>query len=281
VFLLVLASAMEILSTPKPDQPHGFVAIDSMPIGTTSNALANHESSSNSYGFRAAVTFKHDRFLVEGSERDYVYDHHADTLGEPCSSGSNCNTIVGSEPSYRSGICPGNGDPGCVTVIGHTAYENGASQSGQVYVPTMTAEDHEDELHAAYRVANAPLYLGVGMMQRSSNYAGYPKIMGLGLGATYLPNFQNRISPYGSLYYYPEVAGTYRGATATALGPLSGATFILGYHVISYELGTVYTQPNSGLFMGISLRGDRSQQTEDAPSSVTHNALALSIGYHY
>ena len=278
---LALITAMVGNTVAKTDQAHGYVAVDSMPVATVSNALANHESASNSYGFRGAITFHHDLFLIEGSERDYVYMHNANTLGASCTSGTNCNTIVGSSPNYRQGTCPGNGDPGCVTVIGHTAYENGASQSGQVYVPSMTAEDHEDELHAAFHVAKAPLYVGFGVLQRNSNYAGYPKIAGVGIGATCLPDFQKRVSPYGSLYYYPEVSGMYHGAIAAALGPLSGAPFILGYHITSYELGTVYTQATSGLFAGISIRGDRSQQTEDAPSSVTHNALALTIGFHY
>jgi hypothetical protein len=281
MFLFLLATLLPLPTADKSDQPHGYVAIDSMPIASSSNALADHESASNSYGFRAAVTFRHERFLIEGGERDYVYSHNANTSGAPCSSGLNCNTIVGYAPIYRSGACPGNGDPGCVTVIGHNAYENGAPHSGQVYIPAMTAQDHDDELHAGVRVTKAPVYVGVGLMQRNSNYAGYPRITGLGVGATCLPKFQNRVSPYGSLYYYPEVVGTYHGAVASGLGALSGASFILGYHVTSYELGTVFTQAASGLFMGISIRGDRSRQTEDAPTGVTHNALAMTIGYHY
>jgi hypothetical protein len=189
-----------------------------------------------------------------------------------------CGTVVGSDFNYRGGTCP-SADPGCVTVIGHGAYEQGIGK-GQAYVPAFRAQDRDYDARLGLKVASPRMYIAASYLWRRFDYLGYPTQHGFGFGLDKLPDLDDPLSIYGSLYYYPSVNGTYSGPTSTLLGALSGATFAWQYRLLKYEIGVTYRIGRSPLFVEAGWLGDKGTGKLNAPSDYSHNALFLGGGLH-
>ena len=123
------------------------------------NEFSPGNTGSGSYTARAGWEFSalNIPWMVEADYRDFGYPHHASA---PTFNANGANVS-----------CPGN--PGCVTV------DRGGL--GQTYVPAFTARDTEEDFRlGVVRVANPRVYVGVGYLLRSDNYAA---IRGLLVGA--------------------------------------------------------------------------------------------------
>lgn len=268
--------------TPLASKPaiSGFVAADAFLSSKIHNELAPGVSAKNAFDVKAAleIPLGSSAIMLGGDFRQYHYDHSANLGFVPCADVATCSTVVGSDFNYRAGTCPST-DPGCVTVIGHGAYEQVIGK-GQAYVPAFVAQDRDYDARLGVRVASPRLYIAASYLWRTFDYLGYPTQRGLGFGLEKLPDLDQPLSWYGSAYYYPSVSGNYTGPTSVLLGSLSGAAFEWQYRVLKYEIGATYSLGQGPLFLEAGWLGDRGTGKLNAPSDYNHNALFLGGGLH-
>jgi hypothetical protein len=183
-------------------------------------------------------------WMIEGNFRQFNYPHLQTAITPPVA--APCEPV---------------GDPGCVTVIGG---------NGSTFVPAFTARDYDFDGRLGLRIANPRIYIGVGYLTRSGNY-GYPVIKNFGYGIEKLPDLDQPFSIYGSLWYYPNVNGTY--------GPTGQK---LGYNVMKYAIGGTYSfGPNQPLFIDFGYLGDKGQNKTNAPSDFTHSGPYAGLGLKF
>jgi hypothetical protein len=259
-----------------------YVASDALADVKIHNELAPGVTGATSFDVKGAleIPFGPSGLMVGGDFRQFQYAHSANLGFVPCAAAtSTCSTVVGGDPSYRGGPCP-SADPGCVTVIGHGAYE-AAIGAGQAYVPSFVAQDRDYDARVGLKVASPGVYAAASYLWRHFDYLGYPMQHGLGLGIEKLPDLDQSLSLYGSAYYYPSVSGTYTGPTSTYLGTLSGATFAWQYRVLKYEAGVTYALGGSPFFVEAGFLGDAGSGKENAPSNYAHTVIDLGGGLHF
>lgn len=258
----------------------GFVAADWLLSSKIYNELAPGVSAKNAFDIKAAleIPLGASGIMLGGDFRQYQYGHSANLGFVPCADPATCGTVVGSDFNYRAGTCP-SADPGCVTVIGHGAYEQLIGK-GQAYVPAFTAQDRDYDARLGLRIATPRIYVAASYLWRTFDYLGYPTQTGLGFGLEKLPDLDRPLSIYGSAYYYPSVSGNYTGPTSVLLGPLSGAAFRWQYRILKYEIGATYSLGHSPLFLEAGWLGDRGMGKLNAPSDYNHNAIFLGGGVH-
>lgn len=268
--------------TPLASKPaiSGFVAADWLASSKIHNELAPGVSAKNAYDIKAAleIPLGASGILLGGDFRQYQYQHSANLGFVPCADVATCSTVVGSDFNYRAGTCP-SADPGCVTVIGHGAYEQVIGK-GQAYVPAFVAQDRDYDARLGLRVASPRIYVAASYLWRTFDYLGYPTQHGLGFGLEKLPDLDRPLSWYGSAYYYPSVSGNYTGPTSALLGTLSGAAFQWQYRVLKYEIGATYSLAHSPIFLEAGWLGDRGTGKLNAPSDYNHNAVFVGGGLH-
>ena len=218
-----------------------------------------------SYSVRGAVEFPLFGlpWMLEGDYRSYSYPHNSGINPALLAGGANpCNT--------PAGVGPANGDQGCVTVIG--GY-------GQVAVPSFTARDTDFDGRFGLKIAEPRIYIGVGYLHREENY-GYPKQNGFGFGAEKLPDLENPISVYGSVWYYPSISGNFTYPIG-APPALVGTTDKFQQRFLKYQIGGTLNLGNSGLFLDAGFLGDTIRGKNISPSDASHAGGYIGLGIKF
>ncbi len=146
------------------------------------------------------------------------------------------------------------------------------------YVPAFTARDYDLDVRLGLRIAKPRIYLGVGYMWRGNN-AGYPALNGAGVGLEKLPDLNRPFSFYGSAYYYLSVRGTC--ACVSNLGPGFNGPYTIGYSILKYDLGVLYSFQNIPLFIEGGYLGDRGWNQMSAPAPFSESGPYVGIGLKF
>jgi hypothetical protein len=195
------------------------------------------------------IPFNQIPVLVEGTYTWYSYPHLSSGL---YSSASNFgpNPVCG-----PGGAASSVGDPGCVTIIGG---------QGQVYVPTFTADERVMDGRIGIGIANPSIFLVAAYESRYGNY-GYPTLNGYGGGIEKIPDFNQPLSFFGSVLYFPEI----------------GSSTVLQYRLLKYQAGLQIAIPHTPLSLEGGYMGDRGTNKLNAPSNFTHNQFFAGLGLHF
>jgi len=130
-------------------------------------------------------------------------------------------------------------------------------------------------------VANPRIYLAVGGLFRHYNYLGYPNLSAVGGGLEKLPDLDQPLSLYGSVYFFPNLKGTYTYPTSTYLGPLSGSTTVLSYNALLYDAGLTLNLGHTGLFLEGGYQGERLNARTNAPANVAVSEPYVGLGFKF
>ncbi len=153
----------------------------------------------------------------------------------------------------------------------------------QTVVPAFTVRDYDLDARLGLKVLNPRIYIGVGYMWRSNN-AGYPSLSGFGFGVEKLPDLDHAFSVYGSAYYYLSVRGAlYQNSTTPAFGctPASPCNYNVGYSILRYDFGVLYSFQNTPLFIEGGFLGDRGWNQMTAPAPFSENGPYVGIGLKF
>jgi hypothetical protein len=225
-----------------------------------------------SYAVRGAVEFPAFGlpWMLEGDYRSWSYPHNS---GIPAA-------FFGIPPSFDGNPCPhsglpvalvpATGDQGCVTVIG--AY-------GQTAVPSFTPRDTDFDGRLGLKIAEPRIYIGVGYLHREENY-GYPKQNGFGFGAEKLPDLENTLSVYGSVWYYPSISGNFTYPLG-APPALVGTTDKFQQRFLKYQIGGTLNLGNSGLFLDAGFLGDTIRGKNISPGDASHAGGYIGLGIKF
>jgi hypothetical protein len=123
------------------------------------------------------------------------------------------------------------------------------------------------------RVLQPRLYIGVGYLWASNNY-GYPNMQGWGFGGEKLPDLDQELSGFGSVWYYPDVHGGYVGA-----GGSNGLT--LAYNVLKYQVGVNYVIMHSPIFIEAGWMGESWTNRTNAPVNRSYNGPFAGLGVRF
>ena len=223
-----------------------------------------------SYNLRGAVEFPAFGlpWMLEGDYRSYSYPHQSGITQ------AMFNASLDGNPCPHSGLplafVPATGNQGCVTVIG--AY-------GQVPVPSFTARDTDFDGRLGLKIAEPRIYIGVGYLHREENY-GYPKQNGFGFGAEKLPDLDQPLSVYGSVWYYPTISGNFTFPVG-APPILVGGTDKFQQRFLKYQIGGTLNLGNSGLFLDAGFLGDTIRGKNLSPSDATHAGGYVGLGIKF
>jgi len=144
-------------------------------------------------------------------------------------------------------------------------------------VPAFTAVNRDGDVRLGLRVANPRIYIGVGYIWTSNNY-GYPNMSAVGVGAEKLPDLNQALSFYGSIYYYPNLKGTY---TNNAITPPFPTSYGIGYNLLKYNIGVNYVIGNSPVFIDLGYMGENGANKNNAPISYTFNGPYAGLGIKF
>jgi hypothetical protein len=220
-----------------------FIAGDYIFSPKVYNEFSPGNSGKSSYAVRGAIEF--DAFnlpwMLEGTFEQYQYPHNCAVFAPPASS-ADCN----------------------VTTIG---------QTGQVQVPAFEARDSDFDARFGLKVADPRIYVGVGYIWRSNNY-GYPRETGFGFGAEKLPDLNQPFSVYGSIYYYPNMKGSFTD-------PGTGIGYELAYNMLKYQIGGTVAFGNSPVFLDLGWMGNSLKNKTNAPVDTTTNGPYAGIGIKF
>jgi len=226
-----------------------------------------------SAGARAAIEFPVFGlpWMLEGDYRSWSYPHNSGITDAMYAAGDQGPPR---NPCPHNGVLgPANGNQGCVTVIG---------SYGQTAVPSFTARDTDFDGRLGLKIAEPRIYIGVGYLHREENY-GYPKQDGFGFGAEKLPDLENPISIYGSVWYYPSISGnfTYPAFPAAPLG-FAGKTDKFQQRFLKYQIGGTLNLGNSGLFLDAGFLGDTIRGASTvSPSDASHAGGYVGLGIKF
>ncbi|HEY6233875.1 MAG TPA: hypothetical protein VIW69_02065 [Candidatus Elarobacter sp.] len=175
------------------------------------------------------------------------------------------------------GYCPGDHDPGCVSLIGAAAFA-AATGSGQGYVATFPAVEQDTEIHLAPRLRCSHVFAGLGYLRRSVSYLQYPVQQGLGFGVERDVTLERRFSTYAGLWYYPAAGGTYTVPPGPATAPLAGRRFTVAYGVLRYHAGALYRVRFTRLFVSAGIEGNHGSARADAPAAFQSHRFVGGLG---
>jgi len=160
-----------------------------------------------------------------------------------------------------------------VTAIGGLfSYPCGVGCLGQ-------GRDYDLDTRLALKVLNPRIYIGVGYMWRGNN-AGYPSLSGFGFGIEKLPDLDHAFSVYGSAYYYLSVRGTCACISNLGPSPFSGP-YNVGYSILKYDFGVLYSFQNTPLFIEGGFLGDRGWNQMSAPAPFTESGPYIGLGLKF
>ncbi|MGA8475706.1 MAG: copper amine oxidase N-terminal domain-containing protein [Candidatus Cybelea sp.] len=239
--------------TPRPLRGEAFVAGDYIFSPSVYNEFTpgSHSNGGNGgYAIRGAGEFSLGSipFMLEGSYEQWPYQH-------------NCTTIGG----VPQANC-------YVTIVGG---------GGSSPVATTTRLNDQDvDVRFAVRVLQPRIYIGVGYLWMSNNY-GYPSMNGVGFGGEKLPDLNQPLSFFGSVWYYPSVTGTGNFQIENPF-PNTGFTnrsLSLGYNILKYQVGVDYVIGNSPVFIDLGWMGDNWSNKQNAPINRTYNGPFAGLGF--
>jgi hypothetical protein len=216
-----------------------FIAGDYIISPKIYNEFSPGNKGTDSYAVRGAWEF--DAFnlpwMLEGSFEQYEYPHGCASVTDP-----QCN----------------------VTTIG---------QTGQTFVPAFTARDSDFDGRFAIKVADPRLYVGIGYLWRASNY-GYPRETALGYGVEKLPDLNQNLSFYGSVYYYPNAKGNFTD-------PGTDIGYTLSYNILKYQIGAAYVFGNGPIFLDLGWIGMNGENKLNAPVNTNANGPYIGLGLKF
>ncbi len=236
--------------TPRPLRGEAFVGGDYIFSPTVYNEFnpgSRANGGNGGYAVRGGGEFSLGSipFMLEGSYERWPFPH-------------NCTTI--------SGVPQAN----CyVTVVG----ANGSSA-----VPTITnLYDQDVDGRFAVRVLQPRIYIGVGYLWLSNNY-GYPNMTGVGFGGEKLPDLNQPLSFFGSVWYYPSVSGTGNFPRLTSSGGTTTVNLNLAYSILKYQIGVDYVIGKSPIYIEGGWMGDSWSGKTNAPINRSYNGPFAGIG---
>jgi hypothetical protein len=238
--------------TPRPLLGEAFVAGDYIFSPKVYNEFSPGNSGNGSYAVRGGGEFSIGSipFMLEGSYEHWQYPHDC--------------TIV-------SGVY----QPNCyVTIIG-----GGGSSP---VVTTGNLYDQDVDARLAVRVLKPRIYIGVGYIWVANNY-GYPNLNGVGFGGEKLPDLNQFVSFFGSVWYYPSVNGTATFNIENSY-PSTGFTshsLPLQYNILKYQAGVTITFGNAPIFVEGGWMGDSWTNKENAPINRTYNGPFAGLGFRF
>ena len=163
--------------------------------------------------------------------------------------------------------CAAAGDPQClVTTIGGVY---------NTVVPAFVVRDYDFDGRFGIKVADPHLYVGIGYLFHSNN-AGYPAIKNIGFGVSKLPDLNQPLSIYGSVWYYGNVKGTYNNPGSVSNG------LVLAYNITKYQLGGMYSfTGNSPLLIDFGVSGEAGRNKTNAPSDFSVFGPYVGLGIKF
>jgi len=235
--------------TPKPQYKDLFVAGDYIISPHVYNEFANSSrGTGGSFSVRGAIEF--DAFnipwMIEGDYNNWGYPH-------PCGVAQNIATPQNAPQCY-------------VTAIGGRF---------QTYVPAFNVVDRDVDVRLGVRIFNPRVYIGVGYIWGSNNY-GYPNLQAVGGGLEKLPDLDQALSFYGSVYYYPNFKGTYSNA-AINTGPTS---YGVGYNLLKYKVGVNWVVVGP-VFLDAGWAGENRANKNNFPISANFNGAYVGLGIKF
>ncbi len=243
--------------TPTPRQTAAaqfFVAGDAMFDPKVYNEFSPGSTGGTDVAGRAGATFNIAdlAFMAEGDFRQFRYPHRS----------SPAASALGAVPCTGLGAVPG--EPGCVTTLGPV--------NGSAFVPSFDARDTDIDGRFGIGVANPKIFLAGSYLTRYGNY-GYPRLTGIGAGLEKLPNFDQPIDVYGSVYYYPQITGNYTD--------IFGNGQKLQYRLLHYQAGLAIKVPSTPLFLDFGYLGDHGIEKQNAPNPFSENSFYGGLGLHF
>jgi hypothetical protein len=236
--------------TPKPAYKDLFVAGDYVISPHVYNEFANSSrGTGGTYSVRGAIEF--DAFnipwMLEGDYNNWQYPH-------PCGVAQSIAT-------------PSNAPQCFVTAIGGRF---------ATYVPAFTAVDRDVDVRLGVRIFNPRVYIGVGYIWGSNNY-GYPNLTAVGGGIEKLPDLDQALSFYGSVYYYPNFKGTYTNGAITPPFPTS---YGVGYNLLKYKVGVNWVVFGP-VFLDAGWSGENRANKNNFPISASYNGAYVGLGFKF
>ncbi len=237
---------------PMPPKSEAFVAGDYIFSPKVYNEFSPGNSGTSSYAVRGAgeLNLGSIPFMLEGAYERWQYPH-------------NCSTSAAATGAIHY-------SPGCyVTTIGG---------GGSSPVQTNTSlYDQNVDARLAVRVLQPRIYVGVGYLWMSGNY-GYPNMQSWGFGGEKLPDLNHNLSFFGSVWYYPNVHGTY---TNVASAPINPQTYDLAYNLLKYQAGLTLGFGTSPFFIEAGWMGDQWSNKQNAPINRSYNGPFAGIGFRF
>ncbi len=236
--------------TPRPLRGEAFVAGDYIISPKVYNEFSPGNTGTASYAIRGAGEFSLGSipFMLEGSYSRWQYPHN-------CSS----TTSTAGRTTFGADCY--------VTTIGGAGNYPLASSTGMY--------DQNADVRFAVRVIQPRIYIGVGYMWVSNNY-GYPNMNSWGFGGEKLPDLNQALSFFGSVWYYPNVHGTYTNVNSAPISPLS---YNLAYNILKYQIGLDWVIGNSPVFIDLGWMGENWSNKQNAPVGRTMNGPFAGIGF--
>ena len=102
-----------------------------------------------------------------------------------------------------------------------------------------------------------------------------PEHESFGFGGEKLPDLNHSLSFFGSIWYYPNVHGSY--ATNAAIRSMP-SSYNLGYNILKYQIGVDYVIGNSPVFIEGGWMGDSWTNKQNAPVNRSYNGPFAGLG---
>jgi hypothetical protein len=250
--------------TPMPAKPttyERYIAGDYLFSPKTYNAFnpGNTGNSGTSYAIRGAfeLSLGSLKAMVGGDYRSFAYPHQA-------------AGIAVTTPPYTA--CPSNGFPGCVSVPG---------QSSSVYVAQQTLRDSSLAVNVGLG-GFAHTYIAGSYLAAyndyPSSYPAIPTLAGFGFGLDRLPDTEAPFSIYGSVYYFPDISGTFDapgGLPAAASGGKIEESFL------RYQAGATIGLGKTGAFLDAGYLGDLIRGKSLSLGDASSNSGYAGLGVHF
>ena len=236
--------------TPPPAKNTVWVAGDYLISPKIYNEFAPGNQANGSFTARGGVVFDALGlpWMVEADYKNWQYPHNC---GVPVTTATPANA------------------PQC--------FVNSIGNRFSTYVPGFTATNRDLDVRLGFRVFQPHVYVGIGYIWTSTNN-GYPNMNAVGFGVEKLPDFNPKmpLQYYGSVYYYPNVRGTYTNS-AINTGPSS---FGIGYNLLKYQVGIGWSFADA-VWLDAGWAGENGANKNNAPISYSFNGPYVGLGFFF
>jgi len=145
---------------------------------------------------------------------------------------------------------------------------------GVATTPPFLARQLDVDGRLEYQIAKPRIYIAGSFLTVWTNY-GNPRLTGGGGGLEKLPDPTSTFGWFGSVFYYPNMRGTYMEVA----GPNNGTSYLQEYQILTYNIGINYGP--SRIYVIAGFNGDRYTAKQNAPVSQTHAGPYLGLGYRF